>query len=174
MNRERGGRVIGTMIALIVIFSLIAGGCEPLRKKFTRQKKKDSAQADEFIPVLEPEEYPEKVYSPAADYKYHYSLWQVWHKELSIAISEEQSNKRQVYMASQMVTQVDALKNLVNAEKRPGFDDVLKSLGNLKESLERPAPMHDNFAILNQLRTLERKMRNNFSFDKVEESLLQY
>ena len=121
---------VGILCGLLII-SLTAGGCVNLRKKFTRQKKKDSAQADEFVPVLEPEEYPEKVYSVTQDYKHYYSLWQVWHKELSTAVFEKQSNKRQLYTVNQLILQADALKKLVNAEKQAGLEEILKGLKSL-------------------------------------------
>ena len=175
MSMEISKRLQATrnMVAGVVIVSLVVSGCESLRKKFTRQKKKDSEQSDQFIPVLEPEQYPEKVYSPANDYKYHFSLWQVWQKELSTAVFERESNKRQLYMLNQAIVQVDALKKLVGAEKQSGLEEVLKGLRTLHGTIENPAPMHDNFMILNQLKSLDRKMRNNYSFDKIKTSLIE-
>ena len=161
------------VVSGLLIVSLMTSGCVNFRKKFIRQKKKDAEQTNEFIPVLEPEVYPEKVYSPPADYKYHYSLWQVWSKELSTAITNNESQKRQLYMLTQAMTQVDEMQKLVTEDKQKGLNDVLKKLGSLQETLKKPAVMHDNFVIQNQIRGFERTMRENYSFDKVEASLIQ-
>ena len=157
----------------LLIVAIMTSGCVNFRKKFIRQKKKDAEQGNEFIPVLEPEVYPDKVYSPSADYKYHYSLWQVWSKELSTAITNNESQKRQLYMLSQAMAQIDEMQKLVTEDKQKEFNDVLKRLGSLQETLKKPAAMHDPTVIQSQIRGLERTMRENLSFDKVEASLIQ-
>ena len=58
-------------------------GCEPLRKKFTRNKKNKEV-SQEFIPVLEPIDYAENTKTPEEEYKHYYSLWKVWEKESSV------------------------------------------------------------------------------------------
>ena len=52
----------------LVLVSLLCGGCEPLRKKFIRQKKQDK-EISGTIPILEPIDYPEKIHSSAEDYQ---------------------------------------------------------------------------------------------------------
>ena len=77
-------------------FILSSIGCEPLRKKFVRQKKKDE-NAQQFIPVLDPIDYPAAVYSAEEGYRKHYSLWRVWHKELMVSLDEQGIDRRQKY-----------------------------------------------------------------------------
>ena len=172
MKSGRRLEALGIMMCGLLIVSLMTSGCEPLCKKFTRQRKKDVGEVNAFIPVLEPEEYPEKVYSVTTDYKYRYSLWQVWQRELMTGISEKQSPKRKLYMLDQAIIQVDALKKLLNEEKQPGLEGVLKDLGNLRETLSQPAPMQDDFVILSKLKNIDRNIRDSYSFDKIEASLI--
>ena len=72
MNKFLGNKRCSMRIIFICLLSvsLIAGGCEPLRKKFTRQKKKDQ-ETSAIIPILEPIDYPEKVHSSSGDDKDH-------------------------------------------------------------------------------------------------------
>ena len=174
MMRARKIRPLMVVMVSLVAVSFLLSGCETLKRKFTRQKKKDKEQAEEFVPVLEPEEYPEKVYSVADNYKYHYSLWQVWEKELSNAVSEKESNKRQLYMLNQMIIHVDALKKLVSQENLSGLEETLNDLNKLESQIKRPAPMHESFAILKELRKLEKKMRDHYKFEKIEPSLITH
>ena len=91
------------LILLFLFGTLTSSGCTPLRKKFTRKKKEDKEQNQKFIPVLEPVDYPEKIYSSLDRYKHHYSLWKVWEKDLIQTIEEDGSDKRQKYLLSQAV-----------------------------------------------------------------------
>ena len=173
MNRRKKWLKVVPSVALLLVISLAAGGCEPLRKKFTRAKKKDADTVDAFVPVLEPEAYPEKVYSATEDYKYRYSLWQVWSRELETALTDKLDAKRQNYILDQAVAQVDVMKKLLNADKQTGIDAILNDLHKMQEKLRSPLPMRDDFAILRDLDSVGRKMRENYKFDKVESSIAQ-
>jgi len=105
--------------SLCVVFLAISG-CTPLRKKFTR-KKKDKQANQKFIPVLDPIDYPEKVYSAAEKYKYHYSLWKVWNKDLLQVLERNGSEKRQKYLLDQAIVQLKEMQNSLSDEKKAGF-----------------------------------------------------
>ena len=58
--------------AVLVSFVLALEGCSTLRKKFVRQKKKEDKQ--EFVPVLDPVDYPDVVKTAGGIYEHHYML----------------------------------------------------------------------------------------------------
>lgn len=78
------GIVLGISTAMLSV-----SGCTPLKKKFTRQKKVDKENDPKFIPVLNPVEYEERKVSAEENYKYHYSLWKVWNKDLLQTIERD-------------------------------------------------------------------------------------
>ena len=93
--------------------SFIFSGCEPLRKKFTRKSKKERATSVAALPILEPEEYPDKPFDPLKEYSYRYSMWNVWYKDYLMATEENTSDKRQSYILSQMAVQLDEMQKLL-------------------------------------------------------------
>ena len=112
-------------------------GCESLRKKFVRQKKQD--QKEEFIPVLDPIDYPAAIHSPEQDYKKAYGLWKVWNREYLQEVDVNENDKRQRYLLNEAISQVEEMKKLVKEEKQAVFVPVLKDLNALRDSYETPA-----------------------------------
>ena len=74
IKKDQWRNFIGGFLIVAVMMTTV--GCEPLRKKFIR-KRKAAQESSEDIPVLEPIDYPDKVYTAEDLYKQHYSLWQV-------------------------------------------------------------------------------------------------
>ena len=65
------------LIACLLGMCVSMSACEPLRKKFTRQKKADANADKDFVPVLEPQDYPAPEKNPPEMYKQHYALIKV-------------------------------------------------------------------------------------------------
>ena len=59
------------IIIFLFLSTVLMTGCEPLRKKFTRKRKKD--QESEIMPVLDPIDYPARMDSPERRYRHFYS-----------------------------------------------------------------------------------------------------
>src|SRR3989338_1218458 len=118
--RSSGMRAVVVAVCAAVVFS----GCEPLRKKFVRQKKKDASAATEVVPILQPEVYPEKVFDPVKQYKQHYGLWGVWHKDYLSILEDNGSDKRQIYVLTQMAAQLEKMENLLAGEKKQGLKQL--------------------------------------------------
>jgi len=96
------------ILSLIVLFAI--GGCTPLKKKFTRENKKDPKDKG-FIPVLDPIQYPQASVSPEKQYKLHYSLWRVWHTDLMDQFRRDGKDKKQEYLINQMIVELTEMKN---------------------------------------------------------------
>jgi len=129
-------RSISMSLIVLVIISCVSSGCEPLRKKFVRQKKKEDTKR-EFIPVLDPIDYPARLHSTDEKYRHHYSLWQVWSKDLLGSLdSEGDSPKRQKYLLDQMSVQAQEMMNYVTGEKKQIWESLLTELINLRDNLD--------------------------------------
>src|SRR3989338_8775878 len=123
---------VGSVLVLLVA---MLSGCEPLRKKFTRQKKKDQSQSSQFIPVLDPLDYPDKVQTPEEKYRHSFSLWQVWHKELMMRLEEQASDKKINYTFNQVMVQLTEMEKLLTGEKQEKLGEYIGQLSGLQQEL---------------------------------------
>jgi len=152
-------RFLGFVCLCMIIMT--AAGCEPLRKKFTR-KKKEQKQED-IIPLLEPLDYPSKALSVFEQYRHHYSLWQVWHKDLMTAIKYNESDKSINYMLGQLIVQIEELQKISGASLEEGLGDIKNELNNVVKEFAKPAGLRNRTLIENRLIRLDRKFRKNYS-----------
>ena len=143
-----------------------------MKKKFTRKKKKGVEEKEE-IPILEPVEYPVKIYSTADKYKHYYSLWKVWHKEFlfSIGEGEQESRKRQLYLLDQVLANLEEMQKLVVEEKQKLLLGYLQRLRTIKKDLGSPVLSQNFYSIENSLRSLEKKIQDGYSFKNIQDSI---
>jgi len=160
------------LICCLLVSTIFLDGCEPLRKKFTRKKKKTSV-GDETVPILEPIDYPQKVYSPAETYKHHYSLWQVWNNELQSLVLENTYRKRKIYLVDQIIANLEVMKNLIVEEKQTALISSLERLRKVKSDLEAFVPTRNLSALKRELALIDKDIRNGYKFSSVENALKQ-
>jgi len=159
-------------VCFLLISAIFIDGCEPLRKKFTRKKKKASVE-DETVPLLEPIDYPQKVYSPAETYKHHYSLWQVWNNELQNIVLESAYRKRKIYLVDQIIAHLEVMRNLILEEKQISLISSLERLRKVKSDLEAPVPTRNLSALKRDLALIDKEIRNSYKFTEIESALKQ-
>jgi hypothetical protein len=158
--------LVGICCFCILVSAL--SGCTTLRRKFTRKKKKDGDVSQKFIPVLEPIDYAVKVQSPLERYKYHYSLWRVWERDLLQAIEAEASDKRQKYLLAESIEQLEGMKNLLDDQERPGLTLLIDGLREVQKGYEKSASMRSKFSTKKKIERNSREVRNGFSPDQVQ------
>lgn len=161
---------VGKIILWVVLAAVLLSGCEPLRKKFIRQKKK-GAEDSSVTPILEPYVYPEKAFDPTREYKHHYNMWGVWYKEFVIALEEKASEKRQRYLLSQMMAQLEGMDQLLTDEKRMELKELRNGLQELLDRFNTPSLMREGTQIKRNVMTLDRRLRENFRLKDVEKNL---
>ena len=152
-----------SFICFLCVVFLTLSGCAPLRKKFTRQKKKDRQSDPRFIPVLDPVEYPEKIYSSEEKYRYHYSLWKVWGKDFLQVLERDGSGKRQRYLLSQSIEQLDEMKVLLNDAQQAELKGLIDELGTVLLEYDKQSAMRNKFSIRSKVTRNSSKIRNGFS-----------
>ncbi|MCK5012379.1 MAG: hypothetical protein KAS66_01030 [Candidatus Omnitrophica bacterium] len=146
-----------------LVFTL--SSCTPLRRKFTRKKKKDGEESQKFIPVLEPVDYPQKIYSSLEKYKHHYSLWKVWDRDLLQTIESDGSDKRQKYLLGQALEQLEGMKKLLVDEKKSEFPPLIDKLREVEQVYKKPVSMRNKFSIKKKIERNSREIRNGFAPD---------
>ena len=160
MRRREMLYTVGIFVCLLY-FVFSSAGCEPLRKKFIREKKKDK-QSQRFIPVLEPEEYPVKMISAQEQYRYHYSLWKVWYRDFIQAIDDNSSGKRQVYLLAQQIKELEKMGKLLVDERSQALKPVIEDLRGVVRQLGRPEKLRNSFSIKKSVNAAAKKVRMGF------------
>ena len=146
-------------IAAVLVMSVSLSACETLRKKFTRQKKKDQSEERDFTPVLEPQEYPAPENNPVENYKQHYALVKAWYRDLWTALDEKESEKKTAHTLKQIYGHIDEMQKLIVPSKQGDFvklRDLLKYYG---DSLNSPRPLRNISRIQSDLRAFDRHLR---------------
>ena len=155
--------LVWTVFFCVLTFSL--GGCSTLRRKFVRKKKEDKAVSQKFVPVLEPIDYPDNVYSPLDKYQKYYSLWRVWERDLLQAVKAKESDKRQKYLLVQTIEQLEGMAGLLTEAKKVEFLPVVEDLREVGDVYDKPAFMRNTFSIQKKIERNSRKVRNDFAPD---------
>jgi len=154
------------------IFILTTLSCQPLRRKFTRKKKKDR-HGPQFIPVLDPIDYADKVQSSEERYRYHYSLWKVWEKDLLSFIEAKGSDKKQKYLLEQLINQLEEMNKWLVEEKQKELRDIIKEYINLRKVYTRPNSMRNIYSLKRKLRLSGKKIRIRFKPSEAKEHFIK-
>ena len=153
----------GLSLTLMVCFAVFfSSGCEPLRKKFIRQKKVEKKIED--APILTPIDYAPKNNSPQKRYEYQYSLFRVWYKELRQEMTETKfpSNQREQYLLGEMIARLQEMKKWIVAEKQEGMTASIKELENIEEQLKESSFFGNNVSMNTHIDRVEKKIRREF------------
>lgn len=162
------------MICLTFLFTLglsVLSGCQPLRRKFTRTKKKSKAK--EVQPILEPIDYEAKIKSPVNQYAQHYHLWQVWQRDLARAIENQDNDKRQKYLMRMMMAQLQEMKIWLVDSKKQELNTYITTLSHFDNEFERPVQLRNVTSMKSTLRTTASKIRLNFKPKSLENQFVQ-
>ncbi|MCK5215788.1 MAG: hypothetical protein KAR05_10615 [Candidatus Omnitrophica bacterium] len=157
-----------SMVALIVLvgcMSLMLSGCEPLRKKFVRKKKK--GREKEVLPILEPIDYVAKKESSPEIYRKYYAMRKVWHKDLLMALEEGGRDKHVLYVIDKEIMLLVDMKNLLQEAKQKGIEAQIQKLRKIEADLNRPEAFRNQDAMLKNLIRIDRDIRNDFKPDVV-------
>ena len=144
-------------------------GCEPLRKKFVRKKKKETET--KFVPVLEPIDYPTQKYSAERMYGYHYSMSLVWARDLEQAIEEKNSGKRQEYILDQLIVQMGEMMVLLSQDKAQELKILMDCANKIKNEYKNPPALRNTTRVRSQLKTISRSLHREFKENQVKDRL---
>jgi hypothetical protein len=162
-----------TLGVVLLCGGLLAGGlcgCETLRRKFVRQKK-STKDSEEVAPVLDPIDYPRVVVTAQGQYHRHFSLSQVWFKELLIHLAEGGSDKKTVFLMNQIKTQVAGMRALLTGEYQAKADVFLKQILDIEEELRLPAAVRNNDGISRRLNRISWDIRLTLEEEQVKDHL---
>jgi hypothetical protein len=152
------------MAALLVVFCAVSvSGCASFRKKFIRQKK-SADQADVFIPVLTPVEYPRPDMSPATVYKDHYSIAKAYFRDLDDIIgSKDSSDKQQLYVLAQIAGRMELMTGLLaDGERKSSLEKLLLKMKEVAGRYDQPDGVRRYDLIKDTVRHIEKEFYKSF------------
>ncbi|MCR4337520.1 MAG: hypothetical protein NUV91_06920 [Candidatus Omnitrophica bacterium] len=156
------------MVSLLIVCLFFSTGCEPLRKKFVRKKKaKDNSQ---FVPILEPLEYPEGG-SAQAKYQHHYMLWTIWQRELSTVLIDGGTDKKIQDLLERLRTHFEQMEPLLTGEKHALLVARQNDVINLQEAFAKPAAVRNQDVLKKKVVLLGKHVRMELQPEMVKESL---
>ncbi len=168
-----GGTKVGFIYGLcfcLLSASIVFGGCESLHRKFTRKKKKEVEQSQD-IPVLEPMEYPQKISTPEDVYRQNYSMWRAWQRELSDSFTDNTYRKRQVYLINQVINNLQKMMGMLQEDQASAMAPFIARLEKIRKEIESIVPVRSSTTWKIEVDRVEKDIKNQFSFLKVQKSI---
>jgi hypothetical protein len=156
-----GIRLIGLLLCLVMIVLETVGCSESFRKKFVRKKKE--ATREEFIPVLEPVEYPAAERSAEKRYRYFYSLWKVWSTDYLTSFDEKENEKKEKYALVQVLKSLDEMKKWLKEEKQPQLNTYLEEVKKVDAMYQLASAMRNRNAMRAQYERIMNGIRRDYA-----------
>ncbi|MBZ0167725.1 MAG: hypothetical protein K8I00_13040 [Candidatus Omnitrophica bacterium] len=157
-----------TLIALLTVTlcgAYVCTGCQSVRKKFVRQKKKNTE--DKFIPILEPVEYAATMVTNADRYRHHYQTYRIWERELLAGLDRQESDKRLQYSLGQLIVNLETMAQWTPDNKKARLQEVLGSYRTAGDYFETSEALRNRTSFISKLKRFERSMRSELQPDMV-------
>ncbi|MCA9408996.1 MAG: hypothetical protein H6755_05190 [Candidatus Omnitrophica bacterium] len=155
--------VWGLLILMAVIFS----SCTPLRKKFIREKKKESEEKD--LPILDPITYDPPSVSAKKQYSYHYSLWKVWSREFEQTLIKNESGKRQQYLIEQLIMHMEEMKAWLVEDQKVQLLAMADQLKTMRQEIKDMIHVHNRVSFKKKVERFNRDFSRKFKPGLMEE-----
>lgn len=150
------------LVLLCVVMVAASSGCSTLKKKFTRQKKKDKEAASDFVPVLEPEVYPVKTTGPADIYAQQYSMLLVWISDFADNYQTIKNDKRMLKSLESAVNSVAEMIGQIQSPLAEELTGVKNQIVWVREEFSKPESFRNIARISSELRDVEKALRKKF------------
>jgi len=151
-----------------LLFSLF--GCEAFVRKFTRKPKTENIPQEEM--VLAPEEYKGPQMSREELYRQYFLFWKSWQDEITNALSQKASHKRQISCAEEAIKNLNNLKGLLNEEKQKKLDIYIGELEELKGLIAEDYYGNNAYSYIHKAERIRRNILRDFSYQKIKDYLL--
>ncbi len=118
---------------LVLVLVLAVSGCETLRRKFTRRKRRKTAQ-EEMVVV--PRDYSEHPFPNDVLYVQYFTYWKAWNQEWVARLSERGAHKKIVSCGEQTLVNLEKMRTYLTDEKQKELDTSIEKTRALLEEIE--------------------------------------
>jgi hypothetical protein len=154
--------------ALALVFQL--AGCESLGRKFVRKPNPESLKKEEV--VFAPQEYKSEGVTNADLYRQYFLYWRTWQDELIDSLEAKGNRKRQIDTLNEGLKNLDNLKPLIKPEAAARLDAYIQDLIELREAVIKDDYSNRVTGNRRQAERIRRNILNDFSFNKIKDSIL--
>ncbi len=151
---------------LLIVFVLccqsLFSGCEPLKRKFIRKKRKEPLEAT-VEPIFDPETYPEKVKDTEQLYRSYYDLCLIWNKEVIANLEERMSDKKVLFSLNKLLKEMRKMESLVRGEPGKTIKDYQESLEKMIQEFSSPVAFRNYRGYIKKLMSMDRKIRKELN-----------
>lgn len=121
--------------AMVVIFSCIfmMTGCETLRKKFTRKRKR--TESTEPVVVV-PRDYSAHPFPNDVLYKQYFVYWKSWNQELISSLTDMENYKKIKSCADQALINLKKMQTYLQDDKARELEAYVKKTDDLARRIE--------------------------------------
>jgi hypothetical protein len=124
---------IFTVAICIVSCIFLLTGCETMRKKFVRKRKK--TESTEPM-VIVPRDYSAHPFPSDVLYKQYFVYWKSWNQELVESLNDRLSYKKISDCAQQALMNLKKMATYLEEEKAKELDTYIKKTEDLKGRIE--------------------------------------
>jgi hypothetical protein len=156
------------VIAGLLVLSISLSSCDSLRQKFTRKKNKGQEEDQNFVPVLEPEEYPAPQLNPEHNYKEQYDMIKAWYHDLWTAIDDKNTSRYTHYIITQVTNHIALMEKLVDAPTQVNLVKLAGYLDYYSFSLGDSWQVRNVSRIQSDLRAFYRLLRDHLRVDRIQ------
>jgi len=159
------------MAACLCLTVLVSAGCEPLRKKFTRQKKKDD-KVSNFIPVLEPIDYPAKQYGAKEGYAQHYSLFKIWFSDFDVLREQSRNEKKIIADLDAAINELTEMEKYLQGASKDELAKIKSQVQLIRNEFDKAKSFRNQARLNSDVRAIDMAVRKKLKPDVVETDLI--
>ena len=127
-----------TCFVLLFSFILLLTGCESLRRKFTRMKKKTQPQEEM---IITPRDYDANPLPKDVLYKQYFVYWKSWNQELVTSLNDQAPLKKIKDCVEQAIANLKKMATYLSDEKAKELTVFTKETEALKVEIDQAASM---------------------------------
>lgn len=120
------------ILAIFICAAFLLTGCESLRKKFTRTKKKSSSEEEM---IVSPRDYSENPLPVEVLYKQYFAFWKSWNQELVSALNDTDPHKKILVCVRESIKNLKNMSSYLVAEKKQGLQVYIERLSDLEKEI---------------------------------------
>lgn len=162
MNRWRW-----TSAVLIVAVLAGATGCETVRRKFTRKRKK----IEKVEPIFALEQVYRPEHPPEVRYQAHFAYWKAAHDDLLDNL-DQATQSRRMRAARQAVKELRAMQALLEGPPAEGLRYFVREMETIEHQVANPALGPPRLAVMRStIESLRRRIDKGYDYHKVKAHL---
>jgi len=120
----------GGVLVLVLLVAL--GGCETMRRKFTRKKRRSQTQE---TMIVVPRDYSAHPFPNDAMYQQYFTYWKAWNQEWVSSLQDQDSHKKVVSCGEQTVANLEKMASYLTPEKKERLDVYAAAARALQEDI---------------------------------------